>query len=79
MIVKPSLSMIKEKMGAGRAPSKVFTAKEIQKIINKERPAPEDRGMIIGLLWFFSGKRIEELNDDVNDLYDEKKDHRNMI
>lgn len=68
--MKPSIKCIKEKMGAGRPPSKVFAAKKIQEIINKTESGYEDRGMLMGILWMFSGKSPEELNDDVNELYD---------
>jgi hypothetical protein len=73
--MKPSQAMIRKMMGDDRAPSKVFAAKKIQEIINRERPLPEDRGMVMGILWFFSGKKMEDLNDDVNELYDATKQY----
>jgi hypothetical protein len=70
--MKPSLKSIKEKMGTGGAISKDHVAREIQKIIvNRECHTAELRGLITGMLWVFSGKPLAEINDDINDLYDE--------
>lgn len=56
-------------MGTGRAPSKTVVAKKIQDIINKQDTLFSEWGMIMGLLWVFSGKDNDNLNKDVSSLY----------
>jgi len=67
--MKPSLTSIKIMMGTGRAPSKTVVAKKIQDIINKQDTLFSEWGMIMGLLWVFSGKDNDNLNKDVSSLY----------
>lgn len=64
--MKPSLAVIKNKMGQGRAPSKNIVAKEIQRLINdiKEQEA---RAKVNALLWVFTG---QDSNDAAIDLVD---------
>lgn len=70
--MKPSLTLIKSKIGPGGAISKDNVARELQKIISRRDPhTAEIRGFITGVLWVFSGKSMIDINDDINELYDE--------
>ena len=65
--MKPSLTIIKKKIGNGRFPSKYFVAKEIQRLIN-DPEEQEARPKINALLWIFTGQDNNDVAIELIDL-----------